>query len=191
MEINKVILEILKEKKIGHDDGICCLLALYHGYLPTYIPYNITKSIHDAGIVNIITKKEKTGPLTKITFDKVEWNVPLYQGVETAFGWVATEYIPLFKAKNRDKGGYKREATARMKKFFSENPEARKDEVIAAVKLYLRQTDGDYIRLPHYFISKGIGLDRVSELESWLERYREAIVDESAEGRTSVTNTIQ
>ena len=103
--------------------------------------------------------------------------------------WVKTEYVPLFKAKNPDKGKYAREATARLKAMFSARPEIRKEDVLLTVKLYLSQTDSRYIRFPHYFLKKGQGANAIYEFDSWYEQYLEAKKTET--GRTSKTNTMQ
>jgi hypothetical protein len=61
-----------------------------------------------------------------------------------------------------------------MKRFFAENPEIRKEDVIEATKMYIRETnDHTYLRLPHYFIFKGVGLNRISDLSFWIDKYKE------------------
>lgn len=176
MLINKQILEIFKDAKIGESDGICYLLALHFGYTPTYIPEPLQFQVNQTRIV----EKDETGGL--------KWNLPLFEGAEVAFGWVATEYVPLFKERNPDKGGKVREATARMKKLFATNPEIRKAEVLAATKMYLRNTNPDYIRLPHYFIDKGKGVERTQDILDWVDKYK---VSEDIAGRTGQSNTMQ
>ena len=59
-----------------------------------------------------------------------------------------------------------------MKKLFSEYPSIRKDEVIEATKLYIRNNDTRFIRQSHYFISKGSGGDKTSDLITWIDVYR-------------------
>ena len=95
----------------------------------------------------------------------------------------------MFKEKNNSKGGHVTATTSRMKKFFSENAEYRKDDVITATRNYLANTDGDYIRFPHYFISKGKGLDKTSDLLDWLERVEEE--REYLQGRQGSATTMQ
>ena len=175
MKINEQILDILKEFGIRKDDGICYLISLYHGYKPTYIPDVLKQKINLTKIV----VNDRTG---------ITWNIPLYSGAETAFEWVKTEYVPMFKERNSKKGGKVREATSRMKKLFAANPDIRKDEVIGATRMYLLNTNPDYIRFPHYFIEKGVGAEKSWDVLDWIEKYR---LTEDTTGRTSLSNTMQ
>lgn len=105
------------------------------------------------------------------------------------WAWVKDEYCAMFKAKNPNKGGKVREATARMKKMFAAFPEMRKEEVIGTVKLYLSQTDSRFIRYPHYFLLKGQGANAIYEFADWYDKYKEN--EQAGEGRTSKINTMQ
>jgi hypothetical protein len=176
MTVNEEIIKTLKASKIRLGDGICYLLSLYHGYKPTYIPEELKTKIHISKIV-----VEKDGNL--------HWNVPLYNDQITNFDWVESEYINKFYEKNPARGRYKRECIKRMKEFFAENPDVRKDEVIGATTLYLSQTDPDYIRKPHFWISKGVGVSKQQDILEWIERYREAT--EPEEENRSVTRKLQ
>jgi len=178
MKINEKIIVILKDYNIKIDDGICYLMSIYHGYSPSFIPLDFKLKMNQTRIV--VPCLENKG---------VTWNLPLYEGVETAFSWVKEEFVPMFKEKNNSKGGHVTATTARMKKFFSENAEYRKDDVITATRNYLANTDGDYIRFPHYFISKGKGLDKTSDLLDWLERLKEE--REYLQGRQGSATTMQ
>ena len=176
MKINEQILEIFSEFKIYPPDGICYLISLYYGYEPTYIPEDLKIKMNATGIIS-----EKDGNL--------HWKIPLYDEQVTAFDWVKTEYVPLFKAANPERGGKVREATARMKKLFAANPEIRKEEVIGATKMYLNNTDFRYIRFPHYFIEKGKGADKIYDILDWIDKYR--LVARQRQGRMSNTNTLK
>ena len=176
MEINEKIIEIFKEFKILPADGICYLLAVFYSYKPTYIPIDLVIKLNAAGVY-----EEKNG--------EIHWKVPLFKNVETAFAWVKTEYVAMFKEHNSDKGGHAREATTRMKKIFSKNPEIRKDDVIGATRMYLINTDPQYIRLPHYFIEKGVGGNKIFDLLNWIDKYKEN--ENRGQGRVSHTNTLK
>lgn len=161
MLLNKNICDLLKKSNINLDEALLYLLSLYFEIRNDCISNQVKSKVHTLGIV----KQSTTG---------LQWTIPLFEGAETAFEWVKTEYIPLFTAANREKGGHVKESTIRMKKFFAENPDVRKDEVIGATQMYIRETpDSTYLRLPHYFIYKGVGLDRISDLNFWIEKYRE------------------
>lgn len=176
--INQEILEILREFKIFPADGICYLLSVFYGYEPTYIPDEVKKKIH---ATNIIKKSEKG--------NSIDWNIPLFEGQETSFKWVETEYVKLFKDANPSKGGHVREATARMKKFFAKNPEIRKEDVIEATKFYIYNTESKYLRLPHYFIEKGVGASKTSDLAEWVEKH--IMLKDHFTHRTSLTKKLQ
>lgn len=175
MVINKKILEILKEFNIIQDDGICYLMCLYHNYNPTYIPDLLKQKVN---LTKIVVQTEKG----------TTWNIPLYEGSEIAFEWVKREYVPLFEEKNKRRGGKVREATSRMKKLFASYPDIRKDDVIGATKMYLRNTDADYIRFPHYFIEKGVGVEKSYDILDWIDKYK---LSQDTNGRTSLSNTMQ
>jgi hypothetical protein len=176
MKINEQILEIFSEFKIYPADGICYLIALFHGYEPTYIPEDLKIKINATGIIG---EKNKN----------LHWNIPLYEEQVTAFDWVRTEYVPLFKEANSDRGGNVRESIARMKKLFAANPDIRKDDVIGATKMYLLNTESKYIRNPHYFIQKGKGAEKTYDILDWIDKYK--LTKEQQQGRTSHTNTLK
>ena len=61
-----------------------------------------------------------------------------------------------------------------MKKFFAENPEVRKEDVVNATQMYFSSlTDRQYLTSSHYFIYKGVGRDKLSALAVWVERYQQ------------------
>ncbi len=161
MLLNKNICDLLKKSNINLDEALLYLLSLHFEIRNDCISDQVKSKVHSIGIV----KQTSTG---------LQWALPLFEGAETAFEWVKTEYIPLFTAANREKGGHVKESTIRMKRFFAENPEIRKEDVIEATKMYIRETnDHTYLRLPHYFIFKGVGLDRISDLNFWVDKYKE------------------
>lgn len=160
MQINEQVLKILAEFNIRRDNGICYLISLFHGYQPDYIPEKLKQKIN----VSKIVEMDRDGT--------IKWNIPLYDGQETKFQWVKTEYVPLFKARNSSKGGKVRESTARMKKLFANNPDIRKEDVLGATKMYLINTNPEYIRFPHYFIEKGKGVEKTNDILDWIEKYK-------------------
>jgi hypothetical protein len=175
MEINDEILEILSELKIQKDNGICYLLSLFYGYKPEFIPDTFKQRMNITGIY-----EEERG--------SIKWNVPLFEGQQTAFEWVK-DYCQLFKDANPARTGHVREATTLLKKLFATNPEIRKDDIIGATKMYIRNTDPKYIMMPHYFIQKGIGASKTTTIIDWIEKFK--IADEQEKGRESITNTMQ
>lgn len=155
MTINSRILEILEEAGIRKDDGICYLLSLFYGYKPDYIPEILKQKIN----------------ITKIVVEErgdYKWNVPLFEEQQTAFDWVKTEYVELFR--HVGKASNSREAIARMKKLFAKNPDIRKEDVIRATEMYLYNTDSRYVRYPHYFIEKGSGAEKTNDILEWIDK---------------------
>jgi len=176
MNINPEIKEILREFNIPVNDGIAYLLSVYYDVKPSYTPIILVQKIQ---ITRIIVLDEKT--------KTIEWKTPLFENQVTAFSWVKDEYCALFQAIG--KAPYASASTSRMKKFFANNPSVRKDDIIGATKMYIRSTDAYYARLPHYFISKGSGADRISDLELWLENYNNSVA--ASENRQGLNNQMQ
>jgi len=184
MKINDKIMEVFAEFDIPKDDGLCFLLATYFDLKPSTIPELAKSKVNAANILC-----EENG--------KIMWNIPLFDVPDIQeelplnhFEWVKTEYVELFKTRNPEKGGNVRESMARMRKFFARNPEVRKKDVLEATWMYLCNTDPMYIRFPHYFIEKGSGADRISDLENWLDIRQEQL--KIAEGKKeNLTNTLQ
>lgn len=174
MEINNKILGVFKEFGIVQDDGICYLIALFHNYRPSYIPDKLRQQVNATGIVEVRDKL-------------IYWNIPLYTNQVTGFDWVKTEYVPMFKKANPEKGGYVREAIKRIKQLLADNPDIRKDDIINATKLYLSNTDYRYIRNPHYFITKGVGVNKTHDILTWIDKLKES----ESQIRTSITRKLQ
>ena len=104
------------------------------------------------------------------------------------FSWVG-KFRDLFKQVNPDRWGTLSTCKERMKKFFSENPEVRVDEVMDATIMYLKNTDRRYIMKSHKFIYDGVGTSRNSTLEEWIEKLRE--VSSSTQSPKDITDKIQ
>lgn len=158
--INEKIKEILREFSISEKEGVPYLIALYYGYEPDYFPDYLKTKINHTKIV----ENGRSG---------LDWNVPLFDGVNTAFGWVKDEYIALFS--KIGKGTNARESTSRMKSLFAKNPDVRKDEVIGATEMYLLATDPKFVRKPHYFIQKGVGGAKTEDILDWIDSYRASL----------------
>lgn len=160
MKINKNLIQLLKSSGLDPNDVIPYLLGLYFGYVSTYTPEELKVRVN---ILKIVEHSE-TG---------LVWNLPIFDGmVSDPFDWIKEEYISLFKAIG--KGGNLRDTTVRMKKLFAENPDYRKDEIIEATKLYISNTEPKYVRLPHYFIRKGDGVNVTQDICIWIEKYRQS-----------------
>lgn len=104
------------------------------------------------------------------------------------FKWVS-KFRDLFKQVNPDRWGTLSTCKERMRKFFSENPEVRVDEVMDATIMYLKNTDRRYIMKSHKFIYDGAGTSRNSTLEEWIEKLKE--VSSNTQSPKDITDKIQ
>lgn len=177
MTINEELYPILTEFKIVREDGIAYLLMKYFGCKPTFVPDDL------------ITKMNMTGIYYVDNSNSLQWRMPLFNDQQTAFDWVKNEYVQLFVDANPEKRGNGNSSVRLMKQFFANNPDVRKEEVIEATKMYIRNTDSRFIRLSHYFISKGKGLNKIEELKDWIEKYR--LWKTEGRGRTSTATIMQ
>jgi hypothetical protein len=124
---------------------------------------------------------------------EVIWHIPLFTDGDAVDKWKwVLEWNLEFKRINTKRVAVGRDAITRMKAFFADNPDVRKEEVIEATKMYFKTlTSPDYLISSHYFISKGVGRDRTSALLGWIEKYREAISDTSANDSVDITSKMQ
>jgi len=165
--INQELISILNEYNIRVDEAIPYLLSLYYGYNPSYIPDDLKRKIH---ITKIVSIDIKTNTLV--------WNIPIFNNQETEFSWVKTEYIELFRPLG--KATNYRESLTRIKALFTKHPHIRKEDVINATRLYISNTDNKYVRLPHYFIEKGIGLSKTNDILNWIDKLNSYTQDTSS-----------
>ena len=180
MKINDEIIDRLEDADVPVNDGLSYLLSVYFDCVASTVTNTLIKKIHLTKILGLNKDKE------------LVWNTSLFQDreKELPWKWVIDEYREMFKRVNEKRAGPKKASVTRMKKFFSESPEVRKDEVLGATKLYIRNlTSPHYITSAHYFISKGRGSDRVSGLEDWVDKYK-GMMFKSAK-TTDVSKTMQ
>lgn len=156
MKINSEIQTTLMEAGIYAEDGIAYLLCRYFYVQSDVFPKELVDRVLALNIVN----------------EDNAWRIPLFDnpGTDPKWDWVSEEYVSLFAPIN--KATNKREATARMKRLFASNPDIRKDEVIGATEMYLFNTNSKFVRLPHYFIEKGVGNNKTSDILTWIDKYR-------------------
>lgn len=172
-KINPDVINLLTDCKINVDAGLGYLLCLANNIMPVYIPDKLKQIVHSTGII-VFNDREIT------------WKMPLFGTQETEFGWL-NEWRELFKPFDTHNKN-KKEVNIKMKKLFAENPEVRVEDVMEATKLYVREKIRDgFPRLPHYFISKGIGLNKVSDLLSYVDIYKDSAKDYEDEGDTLTT----
>ena len=167
MKINKEVLRIAKEEYDNPFELIGYLFVLF---------------TEEKAEGNFLQQRAIELGIIRIVNGEIEFLIPLIakeEEIDKVWLWVKTEYLQMFV--EQGKQGIFKESLSRMKKFFSENPDVRKDEVIGATQLYIKNTDRKFIRQPHYFISKGVGYEKISDLLLWVEKYRELHKEEDEE----------
>jgi len=141
---------ILMDNYINYiDDCLAFLLAVERGLQPKHTVDYVIKSCYSAGLIGYDKHTESY-------VYRGEDSSPKYGG----FQWVVDEYIQLFLDAGMPKTDrYEKNTVTRMKKFFSEYPEIRKDEVILGTKIYVTKVANEgsisFVRQPRYFIFKG------------------------------------
>ena len=164
MEINQQIRDLLDSFGINQEDGLSYLLSVYFECRPSYTPTILVQKINATNILGIGASRE------------LVWNIPLFvSSVETDGKW---DWVKLWNKSfgdiNPKRRGTDKDCIIRMKKFFSENPEVRKEDVVNATQMYFSSlTDRQYLISSHYFIYKGVGRDKLSALAGWVERYQQ------------------
>jgi hypothetical protein len=180
MKINPQIKAVLQEFNIPVEDGIAYLLSIFFNCRPSYTPPLLVQRMNITNILGINANRE------------VIWHIPLFeQDSQDKWQWVL-DWNAEFKRINKLRKGPDKDVITRMKAFFADNPDIRKEEVIAATDLYFKSlSSAEYLISSHYFISKGVGRDRTSALLGWIEKYREAISDTSANNVDDITTRMQ
>jgi hypothetical protein len=180
MKINPQIRTVLAQYAIPVEDGIAYLLSIFFDCRPSYTPSLLIQRLNVTNILGINADKE------------IVWHIPLFEGENTAkWDWVK-EWNAEFGAVNKKRKAPDKDVTTRMKAFFADNPDVRKEDVIGATKMYFRTVNNaEYIISSHYFISKGVGRDRTSALEGWVEKYREAMANTSTNDSVDITSRMQ
>ena len=165
--INPQIKEICQQHNIDYVEAVLYLTAVFYNLpLSTALEKALQTTIKQVNVVHIVERDY----LNK----SIKWNVSLFgEDISNQWKWVDTEYRILFRNLRPDRAGSSVSCLKRMKDFFKENPEVRKDDVIAAAKLYISElTNPDYLQGADYFIKKGVGSNVTSRLSEYLERIK-------------------
>lgn len=180
MKINPQIKAVLAQYAIPVEDGVAYLLSIFFNCIPSYTPTLLIQRMNVTNILGIDANRE------------IVWHIPLFEGEsQTKWDWVK-DWNAEFGNVNKKRKAPDKDCITRMKAFFADNPDVRKEEVIGATKMYFRTLNSaEYIISSHYFISKGVGRDRTSALEGWVEKYREAIANTSTNDSVDITSRMQ
>jgi len=181
MKINPQITSVLQQFNIPVADGVAYLLSIFFNCRPSYTPPLLVQRMNVTNILGISNTRE------------VVWHIPLFveEEIHDKWHWVI-EWNAEFKRINNKRKAPDKDVITRMKAFFADNPDVRKEEVIEATSLYFKTlSSAEYLISSHYFISKGVGRDRTSSLLGWVEKYREAISDTSSNNTEDITSRMQ
>ena len=180
MNINPQIRAVLAQYAIPVEDGVAYLLSIFFNCRPSYTPTLLIQRMNVTNILGIDSNRE------------VVWNIPLFEGEsQTKWNWVK-DWNAEFGLINKKRKAPDKDVITRMKAFFADNPDVRKEEVYGATRMYFRTlNNAEYLISSHYFISKGVGRDRTSALEGWVEKYREAIANTSTNDSVDITSKMQ
>lgn len=181
MKINPYIISCLKKYNITVEDGLSYLLSVYFDCRPSYTPPLLVQKINVTNILGISQERE------------LVWNIPLFEPFEENknWGWVK-DWNDQFGIINKARKASLKTVETRMKAFFAENPDVRKEEVLGATKLYFSTlSSAEYLITSSYFIFKDKGKDRTSSLEGWVEKYREIVEKEVSGRETDITSQMQ
>lgn len=176
MKVNTKIIDTLRVNNISVDDALLYLISLYYKLDVSYIPNNLKLKVNSLNICSIDSKR------------RITWNIPIFEEQLENFEWVKN-FRDAFKKKNIERAGSLITCVERFKEYFANNPHIRVDDVKGATKLYLNQTDPNYIMKSQNFIFMGTKNKRTSELDNWVERFKETI--KIASGRKDSSNTMQ
>lgn len=173
MTINENLKFYLEEKGVDVDTALLYLLGIYFDIDTSKLPELTKKQVN---VLNIVDKNLETKDII--------WEVPLFTDQETKWEWVE-EYRQLFRNVRLDAGGSLKDCIFKMQRYFAENPEVRKEDVMEAAKLYLHpfihgMENSKYVQRADYFIYKGKGLERTSRLEQYVEIWIESKIKEQS-----------
>jgi len=181
MKINPQITSVLEQFNIPVADGVAYLLSVFFDCRPSYTPTLLVQRMNVTNILGIDDNRD------------VMWHIPLFTEEESQDKWKwVFEWNAEFKRINKLRRAPDKDVLTRMKAFFADNPDVRKEEVIEGTNLYFKSlSSAEYLISSHYFISKGVGRDRTSALLGWIEKYREAISDTSSNNAEDITSRMQ
>lgn len=189
--INPAITEKLIQSKIPINLGTLCLLGIYHG-VPLEELHLDPELIVQLNLTKIVERDYQNREETP----KLIWNIPLYADQEIQlddnWAWI-DDWRKLFGTIRPDAIGNKKDCYLKMKRFFANNPHIRKEDILAATKMYLltfRGKDAAYLQRADYFISKIIKAEGGTQHNSRLEMYLELLKNSAAESAPQVSRQL-
>lgn len=171
---NKKVIQIIEKYGFDVHNILIYLVSLHFNLKPSCIPDSIKIQTNITGII-------------KRDYNKgvVIWTMPLFNSQlqilpdsDERWEWVNTDYRKLFRDISITKGGDKESCIKKIKQFFAENPDVRKEDILMATNRYIAQfADGTnnpvYMVKANYFISKILKGVQQSLLSEYLEIVKE------------------
>lgn len=140
--INPEVAEVLKKNGLLTADAVGVLLCVHYGIKQSFVPPLLVNRILATGLIRRDCFK---------TWGWV-WEYPLFENVPKGYDWIS-EWMDMFKKVNSIRRGNKGEVIRRFKKFFTDYPMYRQDDVIRATEEYLRTvTNAEFCKTSHKFI---------------------------------------
>jgi hypothetical protein len=177
MTINQELVKFLHNSNVDCDAALLYLLSLYHELnTEEIIPENIIRTINSLGIVE---RDYKTNTLN--------WHIAIYDGQSTDAVWEwVNEFRKMFASKNKEREGNKKSCVQRMKIFFAQNPDVRKQDVLEATMMYLRTVEPKFVKMAERFIFDGQGNYKTSLLTDWVDKLREIRIKQIVDPTTKM-----
>lgn len=168
MTINPKIESKLLTHNLDVDTALLYLLSIYFNINSQALPLDVIQNVN---LTKIVIVDHRT--------NSIKWNIPLFlEQTITEIPiekWEWVEKLRLkFGSTKPGGGGSKNASLLKMKKFFAENPEVRKEDIEKAVDLYLHEFKSgksslQYFQRFDYFISKLVNGTVESRLEVYLD----------------------
>lgn len=159
MQLNPEIIDVLKEFKINKDEGLLCLLGYHFGLDVDKVCSDET--IKALNLTKIVERDLQRGGL--------KWNMPLFQGQQTEWGWV-DKFNNMWNINKARKDSLV-DVTKRMQEWFKKYPHYRKEDVQRATEAYFKTVkDPQYLKSSAKFIFEGSGAAKMSHLLKWCDQ---------------------
>lgn len=195
LELNSELISYLKDQNFSTEDRAMLLVStiLFETAVQNKEIFKGPKALAELS-EDTLQKMVAAGILEESDVTGYSLKMPTFaaqvEDSKDKFSWVG-EFRNLFKQVNPDRWGTLSTCKERMKKFFSENPEVRKEDVMEATVMYLNNTDFRYIMKSHKFIFDGTGTARNSTLEEWLEKLEHVRNTQVSQNNQDITDKIQ
>ena len=173
MRINPDLEKVLKDKleEIEVDTAILYLISIKMELKVNCFSEELIRKVN---LLKIISRDYNN--------NKLLWLIPLYAAEEVSnlddnWKWI-NEYRSIFEKIGKEYKGDEKGVLQKLKKYFSEHPEVRKEDVLEAALLYTypfanKQNNPKFMTNANYFINKKVDGVYQSKLSQYLEILKE------------------